>query len=236
MIDSKLDVLTEKLRALMNKTTDRGCTEGEALAAADKVSELMDKYGLSKEQLQLDSAPDECEESSFNFNGHRKTHPVVMCMTTIGKYTSTQPWYKKGGKFVATYTFFGLPSDVKVACWLLQTFHSAMNLSYRIYADNYPGDFEVNGHTVRKAFMQGMGYRLIERLQELIDRRETPASFNGTFELMVLKEDNLAKALKNKKMKFRTQRLAPGDSSLESWVAGRISADSVPINSGELNE
>jgi hypothetical protein len=234
-MNDKMNELSEKLRALLNKTVDRGCTEAEAISAAEKVSELMDKYGLSFEQLKLDSAQDECEASSFNFNGHRKTHPVVMCMNTIGEYTTTQPWYCRGGKRVATYTFFGLPSDVKIACWLLQTFHDAMNVSYRVYANNTPGDFDVNGHTVRKAFMQGMGMRLIERLNELIELRRTPVASNGNGrELMVLKEEVLAKALKKKNVKLRSTKTVMGDFSLGAWSAGRSAANKVAIHSGEL--
>jgi hypothetical protein len=242
-MNDKMNELTEKLRALMNKTTDRGCTESEALAAAAKVAELMDKYGLSLSQLKLDSAPDECEEGDVQFNGKRKTHPVVMCMTSIGRYTTTQPWYRRGGRCVATYTFFGLPTDVKIACWLLETFHSAMNLSYKIYAITHNGDDSpdfVHGHTVRKSFMQGMGNRLIERLDQLTELRNTPAASNGngdgnSYQLMVLKEDNLAKALKKKNMNLRTTRLTRGDFSLNAYSAGFVAADSVAINSGELD-
>ena len=46
-----MESLVRKSQSLQNKTTANGCTEQEALHAAQKVAELLDKYGLSVEQL-----------------------------------------------------------------------------------------------------------------------------------------------------------------------------------------
>jgi hypothetical protein len=48
--------LLEKIRALMSKTTENGCTEAEALAALDKARALMDAYEVTDEDLQLSKA------------------------------------------------------------------------------------------------------------------------------------------------------------------------------------
>jgi hypothetical protein len=39
------DGLAQKLRALQNMTVANGCTESEALAAAAKAAELLERYG-----------------------------------------------------------------------------------------------------------------------------------------------------------------------------------------------
>ena len=44
-----MESLIKKFQTLQNKTTTSGCTEQEALHAAEKVAELLDKYGLSIE-------------------------------------------------------------------------------------------------------------------------------------------------------------------------------------------
>lgn len=41
-----------KVRALLEKTVAAGCTESEALAAAEKAAELLDKYGLELASLE----------------------------------------------------------------------------------------------------------------------------------------------------------------------------------------
>ena len=45
------DKLTIRIRALLAKTVDRGCTEAEALAAASKAKALMDEHQVSLTDL-----------------------------------------------------------------------------------------------------------------------------------------------------------------------------------------
>ena len=95
-----MESLIKKLQSLQNKTTANGCTEQEALRAAEKVAELLDKYGLSIEQLKLDKANDECSAGAFDLGSKRQTHPVVLCMSAMdtsymvyfATYTGTLHW------------------------------------------------------------------------------------------------------------------------------------------------
>ena len=48
--------LLDKIRALMSKTAENGCTEHEALAALDKARALMDAYEITDTELQLTKA------------------------------------------------------------------------------------------------------------------------------------------------------------------------------------
>ena len=41
-----MDRLKTRLQGLRSKTTDNGCTEAEALLAAAKVAELLDRYDI----------------------------------------------------------------------------------------------------------------------------------------------------------------------------------------------
>ena len=50
------DSLLDKIRALMSKTVDNGCTEAEALAALDKARAMMDAYEVTEADLQLSKA------------------------------------------------------------------------------------------------------------------------------------------------------------------------------------
>ena len=95
-----MESLIKKLQSLQNKTTANGCTEQEALHAAEKVAELLDKYGLSIEQLKLDTAKDECSAGAFDLGSKRQTHPVVMCMTAIAIISIRPP--KAGTNMVVT--------------------------------------------------------------------------------------------------------------------------------------
>ena len=50
---SAFDKLRARIQTLRAKTIDNGCTEGEALAAAAKVSELLDRYELSLTDVEI---------------------------------------------------------------------------------------------------------------------------------------------------------------------------------------
>ena len=73
--ENNMESLIKKLQSLQNKTTANGCTEQEALHAAEKVAELLDKYGLSIEQLKLDTAKDECSAGAFDLGSKRQNSP-----------------------------------------------------------------------------------------------------------------------------------------------------------------
>ncbi len=46
--------LLKRIDALRQKTTGRGCTEAEAIAAAEKAAELMRDYGLTEADLSIE--------------------------------------------------------------------------------------------------------------------------------------------------------------------------------------
>src|SRR4051794_2555369 len=48
-----LDRLKTRIQGLRSKTTDNGCTEAEALLAATKVAELLDRYDLSLTDVEI---------------------------------------------------------------------------------------------------------------------------------------------------------------------------------------
>src|SRR3954452_13120395 len=47
------DRLRTRIQGLRSKTTDNGCTEAEALLAAAKVAELLDRYALSLTDVKI---------------------------------------------------------------------------------------------------------------------------------------------------------------------------------------
>jgi molybdopterin biosynthesis enzyme len=48
--------LLDKIRALLAKTVENGCTENEAMAAIDKARAMMDAYEVTEADLQLTNA------------------------------------------------------------------------------------------------------------------------------------------------------------------------------------
>jgi hypothetical protein len=120
MDDIQRDKIAHKIRALMAKAEDDAATEAEALAAAEKAKELLDKYQLDlgsvalvKEGFQHLRASDLSDES---------THIHDSLAYFISQYTDTIAWHANNGPNTPSECrYFGLKSDVTFAVWLAQS-------------------------------------------------------------------------------------------------------------------
>jgi hypothetical protein len=63
---------------LRSKTTDNGCTEAEALLAAVKVAELLDRYDLSLTDVEIRNA--QCEQREYETPRKKRIGAVAMCV------------------------------------------------------------------------------------------------------------------------------------------------------------
>ena len=87
-----LDKLKLRIQGLRAKTIDNGCTEGEALAAAAKVAELLDRYDLSLTDVELREAP--CDR--LEYETHRKKRiPLDDCIGAIADFCDCRVWREK---------------------------------------------------------------------------------------------------------------------------------------------
>jgi len=110
-----LDKLMQRIRALREKTVEQGCTEQEAMAAAEKVAELLDRYGLSLSELDL--RKQSCEGIGIETDRKRRG-PIDDCMGTIARFFDCRVWGETADNGTLRYIFFGLPGDVQAAVYL----------------------------------------------------------------------------------------------------------------------
>src|SRR3984957_21088419 len=107
------DGLVQKLQALQNMTVANGCTESEALVAAGKAAELLERYGLSMEELKA-AAPDQlCDQNSLGCGLPRYTHEVRFLAPVIAEFTKTKTWISQANTEVED-TFFGMKTAVQL--------------------------------------------------------------------------------------------------------------------------
>ena len=66
---TELEKVKMRIRALAARTVDRGCSEAEALAAAQKVGELLEVYGLTMSEVEL--REETCIQREVIFTGPR---------------------------------------------------------------------------------------------------------------------------------------------------------------------
>ena len=120
MDQDKKDKMARKVRALMAKAEDSAATEAEAVAAAEKAKELLDKYQLDLGAVQL--IKDGFQNLRSSDQSVESAHIHDSLAFFIADYTDTIAWRsppERGRPSQCQY--FGLKSDVDFAVWLSQS-------------------------------------------------------------------------------------------------------------------
>ena len=190
----KLDNIAKKIEAMMKKTVENGCIEAEALAATEKVKQLLTDYDLTiGEVTQRTDDYDEVRiitDSSIRSHVHFLVHYIGELTDTMGYNITTSKKFKntKTGKlFPKIYCFFGQKKDIKVAEYLYHLFDKAIereSLTYKFSPECRLS--KKNSRSKMASFTNGLQMRLIERIQEMIDRKGT---FADTQALVLCKKE-----------------------------------------------
>ena len=115
--DPTLERLVQRIQGLRAKTVAQGCTEQEALAAAEKVAELLDRYGLSLGEMEFRAQP--CEGIGIQTN-RRRIAPIDECIPAIAAFFDCRVWAERAEAAPLRYIFFGLRGDVTAARYLYE--------------------------------------------------------------------------------------------------------------------
>lgn len=154
--------IIRRVRAIQNRTVDRGCTEAEALTAAGIMAALMDEYGLAMTDIEIEQQ--NCEGLEIE-TGRKRSHEIEFCFMTIAHFTDCKGWgSRRGGKIINH--FFGLPEDVRTARWLYGLISNAMRLELSQYKKTCRIFHEPTGRTQSHAFLMGMVNRVNARLRD----------------------------------------------------------------------
>ncbi len=130
MEDAELSRLLQRIRGLRAKTVDQGCTEQEALAAAEKVAELLDRYGLSLGELDFRAQP--CDGAGVQTTRKRMA-PLDHCVPAIAAFFDCRVWAEHPGGGPMNYVFFGLRADVAAAQYLYELVDRAFETETNLF-------------------------------------------------------------------------------------------------------
>jgi len=115
--NADLEKLMQRIQALRAKTVAQGCTEQEALAAAEKVAELLDRHGLSLNELEFKAQP--CEGIGIQ-TSRKRAGPIDTCTTAISAFFDCRVWQETNASGQLRYVFFGLRGDVAASQYLYE--------------------------------------------------------------------------------------------------------------------
>jgi len=185
MPDAKRQRILDKIRKLKTKTTLMGCTEAEALAAAQAVGKLLDDYGLTMTDVELQTT--ECIEDSVLSPFVTNRHPIRYCLSAIAGYChaehffSQRPLDAEWTTWRTAHSFFGLPHDVEVAVYLTQVIMAAFDREARPFkrTAEYLRLSSADKREALKSFRYGMAQRIRERLEEMKAARDRDLQASG---------------------------------------------------------
>jgi hypothetical protein len=201
----------------MSKTVGAGCTEPEALAALDKARALMDAYEVDETELQLTK-----EEKAILRSeppGTRDPHNIkfYLCSATA-KFCNCKAWRDQGDKLV----FCGLPSDVRLATWLLDTLAAFVQAELARHlmgclAPRSERRFAING------FVGGCCARIKDRLNDLRHKSAVTQTSSGR-DLVVIKDAAVAAKMEAEGICLRASRSRRRYDDI-SYLAGESAGD-----------
>jgi len=207
--DAELDRLIGRIQGLRAKTVEQGCTEQEALAAAEKVAELLDRYGLSLSELDLQQQA--CEGMPVE-TGRRRVGPVDDCVPAVAAFFDCRVWGEKSASGTLRYVFFGLPADVAAARYLYELVERAFATETARFqtGETYTAAHTRVRRTATNSFQIGLARGIASKLQALRDAREATLRSASGRDLVVAKADVVDAELSKLGMQFRTRKGTAG--------------------------
>ncbi len=231
-----------KLRALLAKTVENGATEHEALAAAEKASELMEEYDLSYtdvEQVRDERYGARRRPFAGGTSRRRTHHEASMVHGAIQRFCDCKCWYS-GVELV----FFGSETDTETAHHLADMIRVAMDREWASYLNSPQREQGVHGRSLRASFMIGMANRLNKRLDELKAARERNVNRSATTAgqtqagtgralVLVAKKEIVEERFAKLGLKLGTKASGrTGGQSAGAYRAGQAAGDRVGLNPG----
>ena len=227
---ARLDKLKVRIQALRAKTIDNGCTKDEALSAAAKVAELLDRYDLSLTDVELRAAP--CERRVYETHRKKRIH-LDDCIGAIAHFCDCRVWREKNAAGENSYVFFGLGADVEVAHYLAELIDGAVRAELGRFKTSvdYARFRHQERHLANASFALGMVASIAHRLVAIKASRDQVNETTGRG-LVVLKTSVVDAEFDKLDLKMRTQRSTSRMVSMTAYEAGGAAGASLAINPG----
>jgi len=227
---AELDKLKGRIQALRAKTIDNGCTEDEALSAAAKVAELLDRYDLSLTDIEI--REEQCERLDFETR-RKKRIPIDHCIGAVADFCDCRVWREKNAAGELRYVFFGLRSDVAVAHYLTDLIDTAVRGELGRYktSRDYLRYRHNERHMANASFALGMVSSISAKLAAMKAERDAANRSTGR-DLVVVKASVVEEELAKLDLTFRTVRSPQRMVSAAAFEAGGTAGASFALTPG----
>jgi hypothetical protein len=170
-----------RIKALTEKTVANGCTEAEAMAAADMVGRLLERYALSMDEIEIRTA--RCVQAAVPIGGRRR-RPIDGCVPTIARFCDCKVWLARTAaadpdqadfgraRFDSQYVFFGFETDTALATYLFAVIDRAIITETVAFKRLNPRFRGVRLRQASASFQHGVVARVSERLDAMHGARD----------------------------------------------------------------
>jgi hypothetical protein len=223
---AEIDRVIERIQALRAKTVDHGCTEAEAMAAAAKVSELLDRHDLTLDEVSVRRS--DCEGVSVA-TGRKRRAPIDSCMEPIAAFCDCRVWTQEESDGGLSIVYFGLKADVEAARFLhdliAETFDTETAAFRRgeIYQSLGGGDRRL----AMNSFQIGLASGISGKLNTLKAARQSAGASRTGFDLVTVKHSVIDDEIDRLGLNFttrsaRSRRYLHGDAYDAGRAAGSL--------------
>ena len=217
-----------RIRALAEKTTSNGCTEAEAMSAAEMVGRLLERYALTMEQVDLRQTP--CIQLEVHAGGQRR-RPVDGCVVAIARFCDCKVWLTRGDLGV-TYVFFGMETDATLGRYLFEIVDMALRTELAGFKARNPRLRAIGLRRAGESFQHGMVARIAARLTaDQADREAVVATQRATGQaLMLIKHSLVDEAFTALQTRLVSTRRAARRIVRSAYQDGLQAGDKVNLN------
>ncbi len=191
-----------RIRALTERTIARGCTEAEAMMAAEMVGRLLERYVLTMEEVDVRQEP--CVQIDVPVGGQRR-RPVDMCVPALARFCDCKVWLARTEQ-QSHYVFFGFETDIGMAAYLFAVIARSIQTEVASFRKTKATLAGVALRRASTSFQGGMAVRVGERLTAMHAEREATVAAQrpaGTA-LMLVRHQVVDEAFRARKMPLRS--------------------------------
>ena len=222
-----LDKLKSRLQALRTKTIANGCTEQEALAAAAKVAELLDRHDLSLSDLEI--REEQCAQSAIATN-KKQRQPISACVPAIAEYCDCKVWREKDETGRLRYVFFGLRPSIEMAHYVYDVITVTMRNAWEHYVATQR--LIRYGQDEKGSFLFGMAVSIAEKLMAMKTERDESLRRNNGRDLVVVRKAVVDAEFAKLDLNFRPGRGSGKKVAAGAFEAGHAAGQRVSILPG----
>jgi hypothetical protein len=168
-----------RIKALTEKTVANGCTEAEAMSAAEMVGRLLERYALSMDEIEIRSS--RCVQREVPLGGKRR-RPIDGCVPSIARFCDCKVWLATatGWQDLAAgeiargkrYIFFGFETDADLAAYLFSVIDRAVTTETNSFKLAHPRLRAMRLRQGTAGFQHGLVARVAARLDAMHEERE----------------------------------------------------------------